>query len=172
MLPDYEIVLGRGIGSIILGIPKKELADILGSPDEIENPEDPGRTDWEIYNYNSINCSFSFDPDHDDRLVEISVENGYFHIGRKIRVGLRKADLPAAGAGLQLGECIIEDWKTEENPTRELISYSRTGLHLWLDDGIITAIKISTLLNEDGLIIWPERAGDEMRDVEGGMKSF
>jgi hypothetical protein len=163
MLPDYEIELGRGIGNIIFGIPSKELAEILGAPNETDYPEDPERIDWETYNYNTINCSFSFDPGQEDRLIEISVENGYFHIGRKIRVGVRKEELLILGTGLKLGECIIEDRKTEENPAQVIISYPRAGLHFWLDNDIITAIKISPLLNEDGSIIWPERAGDEMR---------
>lgn len=161
MLPDYEIVLGRGIGEILLGIPKKELAEILGTPDEIDNPEDSERIDWEIYCYNSINCSFSFDPDYEDRLVEIVVENGYFHIGKKIRVGVRKEYLLNSGVELKFGKCVIQDMRTKELPTHELISYDQVGLHLWLDDGIISSIQISPLLNEECLIIWPEQAGGE-----------
>ena len=156
MLPDYEIVLGRGIGEILFGIPKQEIAEILGAPNEIENPEDPERIDWEIYCYNSINCSFSFDPDNEDRLVEIVVENGYFHIGKKIRVGIRKEDILNLGVELKFGKYVIEDMRTEELPTHELISYDQVGLHLWLDDGFISGIQISPLLNEEGLLIWPE----------------
>jgi len=156
MLPDYEIVLGRGIGDILFGIPKQELAEILGVPDEIDNPEDPERIDWEIFCFNSINCLFSFDPDYEDRLVEIVIENGYFHIGKKIRVGVRKEDLLNSGVELKFGKSVIQDMSTEELPTHELISYDQAGLHLWLDDGIISSIQISPLLNEEGLIIWPE----------------
>ena len=161
MLPDYEIVLGRGIGEILLGIPKKELAEILGTPDEIDNPEDSERIDWETYCYNSINCSFSFDPDYEDRLVEIVVENGYFHIGKKIRVGVSKEYLLNSGVELKFGKCVIQDMRTKELPTHELISYDQVGLHLWLDDGLISGIQISPLLNEECLIIWPEQAGGE-----------
>ena len=156
MQPDYEIVLGRGIGDILFGIPKQELAEILGVPDEIDNPEDPERIDWEIFCFNSINCLFSFDPDYEDRLVEIVIENGYFHIGKKIRVGVRKEDLLNSGVELKFGKSVIQDMSTEELPTHELISYDQAGLHLWLDDGIISSIQISPLLNEEGLIIWPE----------------
>jgi len=156
MLPDYEIVLGRGIGDILFGIPKQELAEILGVPDEIDNPEDPERIDWEIFGFNSINCLFSFDPDYEDRLVEIVIENGYFHIGKKIRVGVRKEDLLNSGVELKFGKSVIQDMSTEELPTHELISYDQAGLHLGLDDGIISSIQISPLLNEEGLIIWPE----------------
>lgn len=162
MQPDYEIVLGRGIGEILFGIPKQEIAEILGAPNEIENPEDPERIDWEIYCYNSINCSFSFDPGCGDRLVQIVVENGYFHIGKKIRVGVRKEDLLKSGVELKFGKCVIEDMRTEELPTHELISYDQVGLHLWLDDGLISSIQISPLINDKGLIIWPEQAGGEV----------
>ncbi len=129
---------------------------MLGTPDEIENPEDPERINWETYYYNSINCSFSFDPDQEDKLVEIVVENGYFHIGKKIRVGVRKEDLLKFGVELKFGKCVIEDMKTEDLPDHELFSYDQVGLHLWLDDGIISAIQISPLLSEENLIIWPE----------------
>ena len=154
--PDYEIVLGRGIGGILFGIPKKEVAEILGAPDEIEHPEDPERDDWETYSYNSINCSFSFDPHHQDRLVEIVVENGYFHIGRKIRVGVRKEDLLRFGVELKFGTCVIEDVRSEEFPSHELFSYHQVGLHLWLDNGIISAIQISPFSSQENLLIWPE----------------
>jgi hypothetical protein len=156
MLPDYEIVLGRGIGEILFGIPKQEVAEILGAPDEIENPEDPEKADWETYVYNSIKCSFSFNPDLDEKLVEIVVENGYFHIGRKIRVGVSRKDLLDFGVELNLGKYVIQDMSSMEFPFHELISYKQAGLHLWLDDEVISAIQISPLLNEEGLIIWPE----------------
>jgi hypothetical protein len=156
MQPDYEIVLGRGIGEILFGIPKQELAEILGAPDEIENPEDPERIEWETYCYNSINCSFSFDPDHEDRLVEIVVENGYFHIGKKIRVGVSRKDLLDFGVELNLGKYVIQDMSSMEFPSHELISYKQAGLHLWLDDEVISAIQISLLSDEKGFIIWPE----------------
>ncbi len=156
MLPDYEIVLGRGIGEILFGLPKKEFVEILGEPDEVEQPEDPEKSDWESYCYNSIKCSFSFDPDHEGRLVEIVIENGYFHIGKKIRVGLRKEDILNLGVELKFGKGVIESMKTDEFPTHELFSYDQVGLHLWLDDGIISSIQISPLLNDEKLIIWPE----------------
>jgi hypothetical protein len=156
MLPDYEIVLGRGIGEILFGIPKQEIAEILGAPDEIENPEDPEKADWETYCYNSIKCSFSFNPDLDERLVEIVVENGYFHIGRKIRVGVSRKDLLNFGVELKLGIPIIQDRSSKEFPAHELISYKQAGLHLWLDNGVISAIQVSPLSDEKGFIIWPE----------------
>lgn len=156
MHPDYEIILGRGIGGILLGMPKRELAELLGAADEIEHPDDPGRENWETWSYNSINCSFSFDPGHEDRLSEISVENGYFHIGKKIRVGLKKDELLVLGAEFKFGHCIIEDKKDDEFPTREQVSYHQAGLNLWLDDGIISAILVSPLRTEENVLIWPE----------------
>ncbi|MCX6247807.1 MAG: hypothetical protein NTW10_08750 [Bacteroidetes bacterium] len=162
MLPDYEIVSGRGIGRIILGLSKKEIADIMGAPDEIEHPENPDNESCEIFCYNAINCSLLFDPDQDDRLVEISIENGYFHLARKIRVGLRKEDLLNFGTALRFGEYRIEESPTLEYPAQELISYEQAGLHFWLNNGIITAIGITPLVAEDGRIIWPEPEGDEI----------
>ena len=157
MLPDYEIELGRGIGNILLGMQKKELADVLGVPDDIEIPENPEKTDWETYVYNSINCSFSFDPGNEHRLAEIVVENGYFHIGRKIRVGVTKEELLRFGSELKFGKVIIEDAVDEAYSSLESVLYEQAGLHLWLEDGRITAIQIKPLLDEKGLQIWPEQ---------------
>ena len=64
MLPDYEIILGWGIGKILFGITKEELVEILGVPDEIEKPDDVKGLNWKVYNYDSIGCSFSFNSDH------------------------------------------------------------------------------------------------------------
>lgn len=142
MMPDYEIVLGQGIGTIIFGMTKKEFTGFLGDPDDIEASDDSSEETLESYRYNSINCSFLFDPGQDDRLAGISVENGYFHIYHKIRVGLRKNDLLNLGAELKLGDPLFDEVNDEEYPSRELISYDRVGLKLWLDDGKLTVIRI------------------------------
>ena len=162
MLPDYEIVLGRGIGGILFGMPKRELADILGPPDEIEYSDEAERSVQETYYYNSVKCSFSFDPDYGDRLVEIMVENGYFHVGKKIRVGLRKEDLLNSGAEVKFGEFVLEDLGTELFTTHELLSFKKAGLHLWIENGLISAIQISPLSDEQGVILWPEEAGGDI----------
>jgi hypothetical protein len=162
MMPDYKIELGRGIGNILLGIQRNELTEFLGVPDEIEYPEEIERADWETCIYNSINCSFSFAPEYDDRLIEILVENGYFHIGKRIRVGIDKEALLAFGAELKLGGFVIEERKNEEFPFRELISYKEAGLQFLLDDGKVTAIRISPLIKDDNIMIWPEEAEGEL----------
>ncbi len=156
MQPDYEIIIGRGIGTILFGVSREYLSGILGEPDEVDNSEDEKKFEWERYNYDSINCSFSFDPGHEDRLVEISVENGYFHIRHKIRVGVSKAELLKAAAELDFGEPVVEDASDEEFRDRETISYASNGLSFLLDGGIITIIRFSPLISKEGKIIWPE----------------
>lgn len=156
MLPDYEIVLGRGIGALLFGMRKEEIVEIIGTPDEINKPSDKEGYNWETYNYNFLNCSFSFDPDNEDRLIDISIENETFHLLHKIRIGVKKEDLLKFGEELNFGKYIIEDMRTEEDPTHELISYNEVGLNLWLDDGKISTIQISPLNNNKDLPIWPE----------------
>jgi hypothetical protein len=145
MLPDYEIVAGQGIGSILFGMTREELKGILGDPDEIDIPEDQDGTDLERYQYDPIKCSFSFDMHHKGKLVEISVENGYFYVGNHIRVGYRKEDILNAGLEKIFGQFVIEDRRNEEFPTHELISFDEVGLHLWFDDGKISTIQIRAL---------------------------
>jgi len=156
MLPDYEIALARGIGNIFFGMPKKDLTEIFGPPDEIEHPEEPGNTDWVTFVYNAINCSFSFDPSQEDRLVEISIENGYFHFHKKIRVGVSKEDLLQSGSQFNFGTNVIEDIRDEEFPDRESISFDAVGLKLFLDEGKLSLIRISPLRDETGSIVWPD----------------
>ena len=156
MLPDYEIVVGQGIGKIVFGIPKTELTDVLGEPDEIEIPEDPEKFDWESLWYKTIKCSFLFDPIFEDRLMEIIVENEYFHIGKRIRVGIGKADLMNLARELNLGDYRIETRTEEEFLFRELIFFDSTGLLLFIEFGKVAAIRICPLRNKEGLIIWPE----------------
>jgi hypothetical protein len=71
-------------------------------------------------------------------------------------VGIVKEDLLKFGSALKFGDSVIKDLRDEEYPTRERISYDQAGLHLFLDDGRISAIQISPLLNEENSIIWPE----------------
>jgi hypothetical protein len=156
MKPDYEIALGRGIGAILLGMTKKDLIGLLGEPDETYIPEEDEKTGCETFGYDVIKCSFSFDEKHEDRLIEIQVENGYFHIAHKIRVGLKKEELLKLCGELQFGECVIRDMRNDEFPTRELISYDHSGLHFGLDNGIISSIHITPLYSQAGWIIWPE----------------
>jgi hypothetical protein len=158
MLPDYEIVTGRGIGLILFGMTKGELVDLLGEPNETYKPEEESKAGWETYGYDTIKCSFSFDPDAEDKLVEISVENGYFHIYHKIRVGIKKADLLKLANELRFGTPVFDDQSNEDSPARELISYDQEGLNLYLDEGIVTIIQISPLFNADRSINWPEPA--------------
>jgi len=161
MLPDYEIVPRRGIGIILFGITREELVDILGEPDETELPDESSGVRLESCLYNSINCSFSFDPDHDGKLVEISVENGYFHVFNLIRVGVSKEDLLAIETKIKLGKAFIKDEGSEEFPTHELISYDHLGLNLHFDDGIISKIQIRVLFNTDDSVNWPEENNEE-----------
>ena len=149
MLPDYEIVLGKGIGRILFGISKEEMDEILGSPDEIEQSDDPARMDLETYCYNSIRCSFSFDPIFNGQLVEIFIENDCFHICHKIRVGLKKHDLLKLGNELNFGEHRIEEIVDEDLIPQELITFNNVGLQLLLDVGVISAIIIKPYVSED-----------------------
>ena len=102
MLPDYEIVLGRGIGTLIFGMTKEEIVEIIGTPDEVDKPYDIEGCNWEIYEYNFLKCSFSFDPEDEDRLVEMSIENETFHLLHKIRIGVKKGDLLKFGEETQI----------------------------------------------------------------------
>jgi hypothetical protein len=156
MQPDYEIVLGRGIGNILFGISKEELCEILGDPDDIHKPDEPEKCNWKTYDYHFIKCSFSFDPDHTDRLVEMSIENEFFHIGNMIRNGMPKQDLLSKETEAILGNAVVEKLESEELLTHELIAFSRVGLQLWLDAGVISTIQISPFYNEDGFPVWPE----------------
>jgi hypothetical protein len=156
MQPDYEIVLGRGIGALLFGISKGDLTGILGTADEISTPEEVEKSHWERYTYNAINCSFSFDPARGDRLVEFIVENGYFHLFHKIRVGVKKEYLLATAASLNFGDSVTEDLETGELIWREAISWSRVGLMVFLEDGIVSMLQLSPLTDEKGKFIWPE----------------
>jgi len=162
MLPDYEIALGRGIGNILFGMPKKDLTEIFGPPDDIEHPEEDEKNDWVTFVYNAINCSFSFDPAREDRLVEISIENGYFHFHKKIRVGAAREDLLKSVSEFNFGAIVIDDLRDEEFPDRELISFDAVGMKLFLDEGKLSVIRISPLRDESGSIMWPEK--DENND--------
>ena len=88
--------------------------------------------------------------------MEIIVENEYFHIGKRIRVGIGKADLMNLARELNLGDYRIETRTEEEFLFRELIFFDSAGLLLFIEFGKVAAIRICPLRNKEGLIIWPE----------------
>ena len=150
------MIPGQGVGKIIFGSRKKELNDILGEPDEVQRPENDERTDWETYWYSAIKCSFSFDPGSSDCLVEIIVENGYFHIAKKIRVGLGREDLLKVASELGFGEYSLDLIEDSGFSAQEKISYQKVGLQLLLEEKKISAICLRPFLNQNGSIIWPD----------------
>jgi hypothetical protein len=156
MQPDYEIVLGRGIGAILFGLSREEFTELLGDPDEVANPDEPERNSWITYSYHSIRCSFSFNPDFKGRLAGISVENDFFHIANQIRNGMSKQDLLEFAKEANLGKRGFEDMESEYLLIQEIITYDEVGLKLFLDDGVISTIKLSPYTDKEGLPLWPE----------------
>lgn len=151
----YEIILKKGLMGIPFGVNKSYVFKVFGEPDEIEESNRKTNYNWTTMNYNSINYSFSFDPDFDDKLVEISTRNINSHVSNRIKIGIKKNELLQITDELQLGKPFFENFNSQEAPTHELISFDDYGLNLWLDDEMISTIQISPVFNIDDSIRWP-----------------
>lgn len=90
------------------------------------------------------------------RLVDIEFLSKKFHIKNQIHVGLSKKEALKLSKVCELGDYIIEDCGTIEDPTHELAIFKTTSVFLWFDNNKISSIQIGPFWQDENSIQWPE----------------
>ncbi len=155
MIESYEIIPGRGVGNILLGMNKKDVEKILGQPDEKEEvTHDEGDTSCTYY-YDDLGINLSFESDDDDRLSYISFDGEEFHFKNKIKIGELKANVIKLCKELSFSKPEEEDLSKEGLPNQILVAYEKENMNFWFTDNVLDEIEIGPFWQDDDNPIWP-----------------
>jgi len=155
MLDNYEIIPGKGIGNILLGMKIADVEKILGKPDDKEVIEyDDGENSCTLY-YFDLQIDLTFESDDDDRLSFISIENEQFSIENKVKVGQSIDEVKSLCKTLSFSEPELEDMSSDDAPNQKLLSYDNENINFWFTDNSLDEIQIGPYWKDDETPIWP-----------------
>jgi hypothetical protein len=155
MVENYEIIPGKGVGNILLGMTSDEIEKVLGAPDDKEIFEyDDGETSCTYY-YFDLDIDLTFESDDDDRLSYISVENEKFSLNNLIRIGQSKEEVMKHAKTLNFCEPGQDDLNTEDTPDQSLLSYEEQNIYFWFTENKLDEIQLGPFWKDDDTPIWP-----------------
>ena len=153
-MTDKLIVPGVGFANLKFGMNEEEVISVLGKPDEVEVLDmDDGET-VNMYYYDEIGVSMSFDSMADMRMVEIAFENSDYTLNDNLFPGMSKELFVEHAAGI--GEFEIEDLTDEGSDVNELYSFEDKNINIWIREGVVDSIQIGPFWSDDEEILWPE----------------
>ncbi len=155
MIQNFDIVPGKGVGNILLGMNKKEVEDILKLPDNTEEfTYEDGETSC-TYFYDELKLDLTFESDDDDRLSFISIAGEQFTLGKKIKIGDTKENVIKFCKALSYSDPEEEDMSNEEDPNQILLTLDNENINLWFTDNLLDEIQIGPFWQDDDTPIWP-----------------
>ncbi len=170
---NKEIKSGEGLGKIKFGMTREQLEKLIGEPDEIEdfsyssdedddlvNEDEDNEEDedaqTELWHYDNLELSVSFDEEVDWRLVNIAVSSSdYTFKGEKI-IGLGRAELLDTLKKLGLTNLKQEDHSSKESPNHKLVASEALGINFWLENDVLAEMQWGPLFIDDDTIVWPK----------------
>ncbi|NPA35495.1 MAG: hypothetical protein GXO47_01480 [Chlorobi bacterium] len=151
---ENKIIPGKGFGKIKFGMTEDEVIDILGKPDEIEVQEMDDNEVVNVYYYDDMGVSLSFDSLEDFRLVEFSFDDNVYTLENNFYPGMsRELFLEHAN---ELGEYSVEDFSEEDTDVNELYAFEDKNINIWITDGVVDTIQIGPFWNDDDNVNWPD----------------
>jgi hypothetical protein len=149
-----KIIPGQGFGDIKFGMTENEVIDKLGKPDEIEVQEMDDNEVVNVYYYDELGLSVSFDSLEEFRLVEMSFDDNIYTLENNFYPGMSR-DLFLEHAG-ELGEYEMEDLAEEDTDVNELYTFEDKNVNIWITDGIVDTIQIGPFWSDDDNVKWPD----------------
>ncbi len=154
-----NIVLGKGLDNIQFGMLRENVKAILGEPDEIEEMVDEEMEEdrSEVWHYDELEISVSFDEIEDWRLTSIAVSSSDFTFEGVDMIGLSQQEALAQIELMGLGEIQIDDVTGNGEANHQIAYLHEASLNLWFDNGILSEIQWGPFWDDDDeVIIWPE----------------
>jgi hypothetical protein len=153
-MQKQAVILGQGFGDIKFGLSEEQVTTLLGPPDEIEEQVYGEDEQANVYYYDSMGISMSFDSEENYKLVEISFEDEAFILLDNIRVGMSRDEFLKAAQ--QLGEYELEDLSGEGFENKELFTFEDANVNIWMDTNGLESIQIGPFWEDDETIQWPK----------------
>jgi hypothetical protein len=148
------IVPGVGFGTLKFGMSEEEVIKKIGKPDEIEVQEMDDEESINIYYYDDLGVSMSFDSMEDFRLVEFAFDDSRYTMEKDFFPGMSK-DLFLENAD-KLGDYDMEDVSGEDTDVAELYVFEDKNINVWVKDGVVDTIQIGPFWSDDENVAWPQ----------------
>lgn len=152
-----EIKPGTGLGSIVFGMTRDQLRNLLGEPDEIEkqshdeNDEDV----TESWHYDEIEVSVSFEKIEEDKLCTIAVSSPEVVLNGKHPIGMSAKELEDLLKGMDVKNPVREDWSSADAPDYHSITAEEIEMVFWIEDGEVMDIQWGPFFIDEDTIKWP-----------------
>lgn len=151
----FEILPGRGVGPILLGSSRREVEQVLGTPNRVETDEGPEDAEEpvrsESWHYERAGISLYFDEDAEFRLglIDLDVLEASIRGVRPVGLEIDEAQkLFQDNPGFELEE--------EFSGTgRAVYELPGTSVSLWFQDGVCDSVQVAVPIAEDGEYLWP-----------------
>lgn len=150
-----EINVRDGLGDLKFGMIRDQVRSLIGEPNEIEKDSDPEFGMTEIWHYDKLELSLSFDEENNWKLIDIAVSSpGYEFMGESL-IGLDKETLIIKLNSLGLVNLEIESYYDEEDEDEEeeeecfVITSEEFGMTFWIEDDQLTEIQWEPMFIDD-----------------------
>ena len=156
MSDAQEIKIGKGVNAIRFGIHRETLKKELGEPTEIEqlsSDEDDDENEYfiEVWHYDEIDTSFSFDEEDDWRLTNIASNNDNLQFQGKNIKNMSIEEFRTLIDETELGEVEIED--IEDN--HKLLSIIASSINFWFEENKLSEVQWGVLWTSEDIPKWP-----------------
>jgi|TARA_R110001592_G_scaffold219624_1_gene474101 hypothetical protein len=156
MSATQEILIGKGLNAIRFGIHRETLKKQLGEPTEIEqlsSDEDDDENEYfiEVWHYDELDTSFSFDEEDDWRLTNIaSNADDLSFQGKSIK------DMPIEEFKSLIDESEVGEIEIEElEDNQKLLSILVSSINFWFEDGLLSEVQWGVLWTSEDIPKWP-----------------
>lgn len=155
MEDNYEIIPGKGINQILLGMKEDDVKELLGQPDETDEQVYDDGDEARSFYYLDQGLDLTFESDDDYRLSFITTEDQKYHISDSIRVGMAIESVEKALGKLNWKITTREEIGTPEVPDQTLLTIEDQNINLWFMDKVLDEIQIGPFWLDDETPDWP-----------------
>ncbi|MCB0538952.1 MAG: hypothetical protein KDE33_15675 [Bacteroidetes bacterium] len=150
------IKIGKGLNDIRFGIYRETLKKTLGEPTEIEQlsaNEDDDEDEYfvEVWHYDEMDLSFSFDEEDDWRLMSIAANSDEMVFNGKNIKGISLAELKELVSEEELGE--MEEEMLDDN--QKVVSILSSSINFWFENDALTEVQWGVLWTNEDIPKWP-----------------
>lgn len=147
----HTVKVGIGIGELLFGSSRDDVRKYLGSPDKIDIDRDTDGMKHELWIYELIGGSVSFDEEDDFRLSIIETSSPLATLEGMCVIGLARDAVLSHLCRFGIGNM------TNNEDNLEKITFDDVELNLWFELDILRDIQWSVLFDEYDKISWPKQ---------------